>query len=274
MGEKWNIRIWGTRGSLPMTGRDYLEYGGNTSCISVDCKDELIVFDGGSGLMNLAKELIRQEKPRPLRLFFSHSHIDHMIGLMGFSPFYRKEWEIHLYGEAREGLSFRRQIERLAGPPYWPMGLDDLQAKIHIHEIKPKDTLMAGPDIAVKTMRGSHPGNVLLYSLEGQGKKVVYSLDCEPDEEMLRQMADFSKGADIIFWDAQYTPLELKDKAGWGHSSWKQGLRLRQMAQADKIVMAHYSWEYTDEILKAQEEEALKEEPSCCFGREGMEFHI
>lgn len=274
MKEKWDMRIWGTRGSLPMAAEAYMEYGGNTSCVSVECSDRLVIFDAGSGLARLGVELACRETFKPVHLFISHPHIDHLIGLFGFSPLYDKRWEIHMYGEARNGSSFKGQLENLIGPPYWPVGLEDFQARVHIHEIQPGEKIMLEPDTAIKTMRGKHPGNVLLFSMEAPGKKVGYSLDCEPDEDIMKKAAAFFQGADIILWDAQYTPEDLEQKKGWGHSSWKQGICLKQTAGIKRIVMAHYSWEYTDDILRKQEQEALREDPGCCFGREGMEFQI
>ena len=34
---KWKISILGTRGSAPITGRDFEEYGGDTVCVAVEC---------------------------------------------------------------------------------------------------------------------------------------------------------------------------------------------------------------------------------------------
>lgn len=44
------VRIWGCRGSLPVSGADYLKYGGNTTCIEVTLSDgTTVIFDAGTG---------------------------------------------------------------------------------------------------------------------------------------------------------------------------------------------------------------------------------
>ena len=50
---KWKISILGTRGSAPITGRDFEEYGGDTLCVAVECEDRLFVFDAGTGIRHL-----------------------------------------------------------------------------------------------------------------------------------------------------------------------------------------------------------------------------
>ena len=54
---QWKIEFWGTRGSMAVSGKDFLKYGGDTSCVLLDWGYGLLVFDGGSGLAKLGKAL-------------------------------------------------------------------------------------------------------------------------------------------------------------------------------------------------------------------------
>ncbi|WP_165380401.1 hypothetical protein [Candidatus Finniella inopinata] len=47
------LTFWGVRGSSPQSGPEY-HYGGHTSCTSLRVGKDLIVFDAGSGLINLS----------------------------------------------------------------------------------------------------------------------------------------------------------------------------------------------------------------------------
>ena len=38
------IKFWGVRGSIPTPGRDYVKYGGNTSCVELIIDDKVIFF--------------------------------------------------------------------------------------------------------------------------------------------------------------------------------------------------------------------------------------
>ncbi len=37
-------------------------------------------------------------------------------------------------------------------------------------------------------------------------------------------VVNLARNADLLIHDAQYTPEELKEKKGWGHSSWEQAI--------------------------------------------------
>ena len=109
MAEQWKVTVLGVRGAIPMPAAEFLRYGGHTSCITVDCGEELVVLDAGSGLSQL------NPAPRPdgkarLDILLSHLHLDHVMGLFGCRQLYDPEAEIHLYGEARAGVSLRTQL--------------------------------------------------------------------------------------------------------------------------------------------------------------------
>ena len=53
MSDKFTIRFWGVRGSIPCPGPSTARFGGNTSCVEVRCGDRLIIFDGGTGMREL-----------------------------------------------------------------------------------------------------------------------------------------------------------------------------------------------------------------------------
>ncbi len=266
---EWIIRMWGVRGSMPAVSGDFLEYGGNTACVSVDCGTDLVVFDAGSGLSVLGRSLTPD---RPVHIFISHVHIDHLIGLFIFQPFYDPGAEIHLYGEARNGVSFRQQLETLVGPPYWPVGLHDFSAKIMIHETGPDQTIPLPNGRTVRTMRGNHPNLGLLHRLDSAERSVVYTLDCELTPELRPQLVEFCRNADILVWDANFINQDLAQHSGWGHSSWEQGVEIRRDAGVKQILMTHYNQNYTDAFLR--EQERLAQEAGVCFARESMEVRL
>ena len=52
----WEISVWGVRGSAPVPSKEFMEYGGNTSCFSVKKENALEgrLFQGFSFLMDLS----------------------------------------------------------------------------------------------------------------------------------------------------------------------------------------------------------------------------
>jgi len=258
----WHVKAWGVRGSIPRPEAAYLQYGGNTTCFSVERAGELVILDAGSGLCGLAEEL---RGLRRLDLFISHPHLDHIMGLPCFPPLQDPEVELHLYAAA----GVRESLETLVNPPYWPVGLRDFREHVHFHELRAGERFQIG-GFSGRTMEGNHPGGSLLCRLEADGKSLVYTLDCEVNEAVLRRLTEFCQGADLVIWDACYTPADKR--LGWGHSTWEEGLALRRAAGAGRVLMAHYSQEYTDSFLREQETRAG--EAACIFAREGMVLDV
>lgn len=279
MRTKWNLNVWGVRGSVPVPDAHFLAYGGNTSCISVDCGENLVIFDAGSGLVPLGDFLFGKGIKRA-DILLSHLHLDHMMGLFRFRLFYDPEAEIHLYGEAGKEKGLSGQLDTLIGPPLWPVALRDFPAHIEIHEIRPGQQFLPGGEktgagsVQISTLRGNHPDGSLLYRLETQDRSIVYALDCEMNEEMFHSLAEFSGGSDLIIWDANFTEKDRIVHKGWGHSSWEEGTLLCRRAGVKRILMTHYAPEYTDEFLKNEEKKAKQTGIECYFAKEGMVIEL
>ena len=73
------VRFWGVRGSTPTPQKENMGYGGNTSCIEIRTdSNQLLIFDGGTGIRNLGNELEQELGDQPIHahIFFSHFHLD------------------------------------------------------------------------------------------------------------------------------------------------------------------------------------------------------
>ena len=55
---KFSVKFRGVRGSYPIADKDFLQYGGNTSCVEVNVNGHLIILDAGTGLINVGNELL------------------------------------------------------------------------------------------------------------------------------------------------------------------------------------------------------------------------
>ena len=261
------VTVLGVRGSFPMTGGGFSEYGGNTSCFLADLGGGTVILDAGSGLASLGKAVPLPGGRKRVHMLLSHLHIDHIMGLFSFPLFHDPAAEIFLYGDT--GL--RSRLGAILGPPDWPLGLGDFRARVEVRELAPGARLPLGDGVTVSTLRGNHPGNSLLYRLEGGGNTLVYALDCEMDEDMRAALARFAQNADLLIWDATFTAGDLIK--GWGHSTWQEGLALGRAAGVKRVLMAHYSQTYSDRFLSEQEKLAGADS-RCLFAREGMVIQL
>ncbi len=81
------VTPYGVRGSIAAPGPATARYGGNTSCVRVTDRDgTVLVLDAGTGIRSLALEL--PPELRRVDVLLTHLHMDHIIGLGFFAPFY------------------------------------------------------------------------------------------------------------------------------------------------------------------------------------------
>ena len=97
MGKGINVTVWGTRGSMTALYQDRIKYGANTSCISAEWDDQIVLFDCGSGVRAFGMDLLKREfiPNKELHIFISHLHLDHIMGLPFFPLIFMKDWTIH-----------------------------------------------------------------------------------------------------------------------------------------------------------------------------------
>lgn len=239
------LRFWGVRGSYPATGTRCNEFGGNTACLEIRLPSgDVIVFDGGSGLRNLGK-LLAQELPeggRTIPFFLTHFHWDHIQGIPFFQPFFDPGNRATIY--SMRGDASKRLSDALSRP-YFPLDFEGYGApKQFVHlENEPVECFGA-------TVRGfplNHPQGAIGYRIEHLGASIVYASDLEHGDAHLDQvLLDNARGADVLIYDAQYTPEEYKTKRGWGHSTWHEAARVAHQAGVKRLVLIHHDPEHDD----------------------------
>ncbi len=236
-----NIRFWGVRGSIASPGHDTASVGGNTSCVEVMCGKTRIVLDAGTGLRALGNHLISSGNHNPIEmtLLLSHYHWDHIQGLPFFVPVYMKDTQITIVGGSNGVMTVRETLERQMSAPVFPVRLEEVGARINTREVKLGETFDVG-EAKVRVARGNHPGGVVAYRIEHEGKSVVYATDTEHYACVDPALRSLCEGADVLIYDSQYTPEEYKTKAGWGHSTYVAGADLAHAAGVGQYVLYHH----------------------------------
>ena len=114
------------------------------------------------------------------------------------------------------------------------------------------------------------------YRIEADGASFVFATDTEPSSPFHdRTVRDLAKGADVLVYDAQYTPEQLAtDKKGWGHSSWLEGTRIAKEMGVNQLVLFHHDPDNDDNYLDGLVEKARQEFPCVAGAAEGMEFEL
>ena len=101
---------------------------------------------------------------------------------------------------------------------------------------------------------------------------MVYATDNEPgDPKLDESLRELAAGADILINDAQFTPEQLATtRNGWGHSSWKEGVKLAREVGAKTLVLFHHDPDSTDRMVDSILRQAREEFDSVFAASEGM----
>jgi phosphoribosyl 1,2-cyclic phosphodiesterase len=246
------IHCWGSRGSVPVSGPEYLKYGGDTTCMEIVSKDgDTIIIDAGTGIRKLGNKLFK-EKQNDINIIFTHAHWDHLSGFPFFKPIYSRETSLSLYGCPFAQVSIRDLLSNSMSPPHFPVNLDDLKA-----DIVYKGACAGAFDIGtihVTPILLSHPNQGIGYKFVEDGKSFVFLTDNEltykhPGGLDYQEYADFSVDADLLIHDSEYTQEEYRITKGWGHSVYKDALKLAIDAHVKQFGLFHHNQDRTDTAL-------------------------
>ena len=277
------IRCWGSRGSIPVSGPEYLKYGGDTTCMEVRTSDDaIIIVDAGSGIRRLGNRLLAEERFE-YSMIFTHSHWDHILGFPFFKPLYREKTSLHLYGCPFNRESVKEMVAKVMASPNFPMDLNNVQARISYQE-SCQDSLRI-QSMTVTPIKTSHPDSGIGYKFSEDGKTFVFLTDNElkhkhPGGLDYVDYVRFAAGADLLLHDSEFTEEEYRTKKTWGHSTYHDALHLALEARVKKFGLFHHNQERTDAAIdeivgKCQQIIAAQKSSLECFAvPEGMEIRL
>jgi phosphoribosyl 1,2-cyclic phosphodiesterase len=271
------IRFWGVRGSIAAPGPETAAVGGNTSSVEICCGPTRILLDAGTGLRQLGDELCRRRELRA-HLLLSHHHWDHIQGLPFFVPLYLPATELIVIGPAVERHSMHDVLSHQMTAPVFPVRLEEVQSRLQTREIKSGEQF-AIDDAEVRAVKLNHPGGVLAYRIEWGGRSVVYATDTEHYSCVDPALRTLAQGADVLIYDAQYTPAEYRgesgpSRVGWGHSTYEDGARVAHEAGIGQLILFHHDPRRDDQAVAEIEQLARACFPSAIAAREGMSIEL
>lgn len=247
-------------------------YGGDTTCIEVQAKDSpLIMIDAGTGARNGGKTLAGRlfskgqnlnpldvndanwDRRKDIHLFLTHYHWDHIQGLPFCTPLFipgGSKVSVHFYG--RKGAQ-QQLSEVLRGQqtfPNFPVVWEDMPCDKHYHELgrlAPEPIQLGKAKVTYTEL--THPDAVFAYAIELDGKKFVCATDTEHKDRPDPRLVKLAKDANVLYYDAQYTPEEYEGKPGtltgpvpkfdWGHSTYEWAVKNALAANIGTVVLGH-----------------------------------
>ena len=274
-GDQFQLRFWGVRGSIPSPGPQTAAFGGNTACVEIMAGGHTLIIDAGSGIRALGEKLCGLGS-RSVDLLFSHCHFDHIEGLPFFAPLYMPGRKLTMWsGHIRAPDATRAMVASLIRAPYFPVDPSAFQANVTYHDFTAGDTLTLARDIVIETILLNHPGGATGFRIRFGEKSVCYISDLEHRPGTLDSaLADFVRGANVMIYDAMYTDEEYPRYAGFGHSTWQEGVKLADAADIHTLALYHHFPGRSDTELARIEALATARRPVTFLAREGMEIRL
>ncbi len=257
----YTISFWGTRGSIPAPGPETTRFGGNTPCVAVDSGGEgLVILDAGTGIRRLGQELAaRGNGSVQAEILISHTHWDHIQGLPFFAPLFIPGNIVKICGAPQGKVPLEQILRSQMEPVVFPVPLDALAAKLSVRQITASPFTIDG--FRVESFELRHPGTALAYRLTPRrgGPSMVYVTDNElgpggsygEPTNWRQQFVEFLRGASLLIHDAMFTPDQIQEFAGWGHSSYHEAVEVALEAGVEQLVLFHHRPEHSDAEIDA-----------------------
>lgn len=241
--------------------------------MGIECGDTQLIFDAGTGIRRLGQQVVERGVDT-LHLFISHVHWDHIQGFPFFAPAFRKDTRINLYGSKSIVGSLESAMAGQMEFRNFPVTFDALASEMVFHNIAADQDIKPTDGVVVRAMPGHHPGGVLAYRVEHEGGSVVYMTDTEHGSDRDEGLLELSRGADVLIYDAMYTPSEYESHQGWGHSTNEVGAKMASDAGVKQLVLFHHDPDQDDDAVRAKEAHAKTIFSNSVAAYEGMQIEV
>lgn len=247
------ITCWGARGSIPVSGTEYIKFGGDTTCVEIRSdNNDIIILDAGSGLRRCGNRLAK-ESFNNINFIFTHSHSDHLLGFPFFKPLYQNDKILNIYGCPFAQEAIKRIFSDSLIPPFYPITYNDVKSELNFKGI-PLENFNIG-SIEIQSIPLSHPNTGFGYKFTENDKTFVFLTDNEldfvhPNGMEYKDYVEFAGNADLLFHDAEYSETEYQRTKTWGHTTYTRALDLATEAGVKSFGIFHHNQDRTDSQIE------------------------
>ena len=230
---------------------------GNTPSAILETEKYYIIFDAGFGLAK-ADRCITENKP--VFLFLSHFHIDHICGLHALPKFHFKQ-PLTVFGSGDLKKVFNTFLNRPFAAP-----VSYLDYKVNLVPLK-EGSYTKPFDFSCKKLQ--HHDLAFGYRLNIDGKIIVYCSDtavCENDYLL-------AQNADLFIHECAFVPGET---GTWGHSNPEEVAALAAKAKVKKLALTHFGAARYDSLAVRKNAETVAKEifPNIIAATDGLVLQL
>jgi len=231
-------------------------------------------MDCGSGIMQFLRERKEAGVPMDFDVLISHIHIDHIVGLSMFQPFWDAKNRIRVFTKSRDERPLAEQVLGIFRPPYWPIDLVQMNRAefIAINEDQP---FSLSETMKVTPFWSNHPDDTVAFRIDAD-KSLVYLSDFEDldDADAYAKVARVCEGADMILYDSAYMPEDYPNFKTYGHSTFQAGVALAEDTRCKRMIFIHLDHRYSDKDVDAMADKIAGYNEKYFFARDGLEMEI
>ena len=212
---------------------------GNTTCVLVESKEHLIILDAGNGIHKVDQYYQGQ---KPVSLFLSHFHLDHIAGLHILNKFNFKRG-LHIFGP----VGTTTILNNIVNEPF-TVPLSQLPFKVEINEL-PEGTHNIPFLVECKYL--CHSSKCLGYRLQLDRKIITYC----PDTGICENAITLARNADLLIAECSFKRGQRNQK--WPHLNPEDAVAIANEARAKKLALVHFDaavYKSLEERIEIQED--------------------
>ena len=262
---KVRLVVLGGRGSIPVSGPDFVRYGGNTTCFALESDGRVMAFfDAGTGLAAYKSHGLTLSDA--VDVFLTHYHLDHIQGLSMLDELWRNSCDVRVFGPGDPAPV----LERAISPPLFPVSIAS-DATLQFETMRGEVTVSG---CRVSSFRVNHPQGAVGYRIDGPNRSVAIATDHEAGTEIDDELREAIRGAEVVIHDSQYLPDERESHRGWGHSTCEDAIRLVTEIGADELPLTSHDPRRTDQDIDELVERASEQFANVAAVYQGLEVTL
>jgi len=214
---------------------------GNTICILIRTTDYEIILDAGNGLYKLDR-YINEGNGKPVCLFLSHFHLDHIIGLHTLNKF-NFQHGLNICGPA----GTRETIRIFVNDPF-TAPVSQLPYSVNIYEL-PKEAGKLPFTVEAKEL--NHQSLTLGYRFELEGKVISYC----PDTGFCENAIHLARSSDLLIAECAYKSGQSCES--WPHLNPETAAKIARGAGVKSLALVHFDAEIYQTLRERKESEGV-----------------
>ncbi len=269
------VQFWGVRGLIPTPGASTNRYGGNTACVEMFVAGKHLIFDGGTGLRSLGKNLLLLNQNLRTHLFFTNSQSNRIQGFPFFAPAFVPNNHLYIYGSAASnGASIKQCLGDQMLQPHFPYPLQVMQSELAFYYLTPNRVITLD-DITISTALINRTQKSLGYRITWQEYSVAYITDLSNsvNDVELANIIELVQGADLLIANATYTELTPRNHQN-DDLPWLPAIDLASKSEVKRLVISHHHPDDDDDFLDSVQTKIKSVFDSAILAHEGLVLSI